>query len=158
LEAIVRRGKSAQSLVKRARVILLAAEGKNNERIARDVGMLRTAVRRWRERWTEAVSKLEAVEAKAPEDKELGRLIEVLLKDEQRSGRPPTFTAEQIVQIVAVACEEPKESGRPISHWTPRELADEVKKRKIVSSISPRHVARFFRRRGSQATQGRILA
>lgn len=33
------------------------------------------------------------------------------------------LASEQIVQIVAVACEQPASSGRPISHWTPRELA-----------------------------------
>jgi Homeodomain-like domain len=51
------------------------------------------------------------------------------LTDRPRSGTPATFTAEQIVQMVAAACEEPGESGRPVSHWTPREVAAEVRKR-----------------------------
>jgi hypothetical protein len=38
---------------------------------------------------------------------------------------------------VAVACEPPEQSSRPIDHWTARELADEVKKRHIVPDISP---------------------
>jgi putative transposase len=75
----------------------------------------------------------------------LGEVI-TTLGDEPRSRAPATFTVEQIVAIVAVACEVPEGSGRPISHWTPRELADEVIRRGIVSSISPRSVRRFLKR------------
>jgi transposase len=71
-------------------------------------------------------------------------LILDLLRDERRSGRKPLFTAEQVAQIIAVACEKPEASDRPVSHWTPRELADGVMKRGIVTSISPRHIARFL--------------
>ena len=69
-----------------------------------------------------------------------------VLSDEQRPGGPAKFSLEQIVQIVAVACEQPASSGRPISHWTPRELALEVVKRGIVQEISPRSVGRFLKR------------
>src|SRR6266516_467855 len=62
-------------------------------------------------------------------------LIAQLLADAPRPGAPPTFTPEQIVQLVAVACEPPEQSGRPIDHWTARELADEVKKRHLVTNI-----------------------
>jgi putative transposase len=51
-----------------------------------------------------------------------------------------------LVQLVAVACEPPDLSGRPIDHWTSRELADELKKRRIVPAISPRSVGRFLKR------------
>jgi hypothetical protein len=50
----------------------------------------------------------------------------------------------QIVQVVAVACEDPQESAREISHWTPRELAAEVQKREIVETLSPRHLGRIL--------------
>jgi hypothetical protein len=54
-------------------------------------------------------------------------------------------TAEPLCQIVALACEEaPADSGRPTSHWTPRELADEAVKRRIVARISVRTVGRFL--------------
>lgn len=66
-----------------------------------------------------------------------------LLSDAPRPGAPATFTPENIVKIVAVACELPEESDRPITHWTSRELADEVIKREIVPSISTRTVGRF---------------
>ena len=44
-------------------------------------------------------------------------------------------------RLVVIECVD---SGRPVTHWTPRELADEVIKRGIVPSISARHVGRFF--------------
>jgi len=65
--------------------------------------------------------------------------------DLPRPGCPGKFTAEQIAQILAVACEPPEDSGRPVTHWTPTELADEVVHRGIVASISPRHVGRFLK-------------
>ena len=41
-----------------------------------------------------------------------------------RPGRLYQITAEQTCQIVAMACEQPKE--RPIRQWTGREIADEM--------------------------------
>ncbi len=66
------------------------------------------------------------------------------LQDAERSGGPSTFSLEQILQLFAIACEQPEDYGRPISHWTPRELADEVSKQGIVETISPRHVGRLL--------------
>jgi len=66
------------------------------------------------------------------------------LKDAERSGAPATFELEQIMHLFALACESPEESGRPISHWTSRELADEMIQRGIVTTISPRHVGRLL--------------
>ena len=68
----------------------------------------------------------------------------MVLSDEQRPGAPATFSAEQLAQIIAVACEAPEESGRPVTHWPPGELAAEVIERGIVASISPRHVDRVL--------------
>ena len=76
----------------------------------------------------------------------------------KRSGTPATFTAEQIVQRVAVACEDPADSGRPLSHWTPREVADEVRKRGIVETISTRSVGRFLKSGRLTAASGGGLA
>jgi len=66
------------------------------------------------------------------------------LDDAPRAGAPPTFTAEQVVQIIALACEPPPRSDRPVNAWTPRELAEEAVKRAIVATISPRSVERFL--------------
>ena len=59
-------------------------------------------------------------------------------------GRPPTFTAEQLTGVFAVACEAVEESGRPVACWTQREIADEVVARGIVSSISTSHINRLL--------------
>ena len=67
------------------------------------------------------------------------------LADLPRPGRPSQITAEQTCQMVALACEQPKE--RPISHWTGREIAEEVMARGIVEHISPRHAARLLKKR-----------
>ena len=77
-------------------------------------------------RWGALTSKLEQLASERVSDKVLTTVIEEALTDILRSGTPATFTAEQIVQIVAVACENPAEAGRPISQWTPREVTDEV--------------------------------
>lgn len=65
------------------------------------------------------------------------------VQDAERSGAPLTFNAEQVIELFAIACEDPEASGRPISQWTARELAEEIVKRGIVESISVRHVGRL---------------
>ncbi|ASC73739.1 hypothetical protein XM38_047110 [Halomicronema hongdechloris C2206] len=66
------------------------------------------------------------------------------LQDAYRSGTPPTFTLEQITELYALACSPPEQYGRPISQWTPQELADELIQQQIVDSISVRHVGRLL--------------
>lgn len=68
------------------------------------------------------------------------------LSDAPRSGKPVRITAEQVCQIIELACERPERSGRPISQWTGREIADEVKSRGIVEQLSDRHAARLLKR------------
>src|SRR5206468_463403 len=101
-------------------------------------------VRTWRARWLRGAPRLGAAVSAGDEDRLLARLVADALDDAPRSGAPPTFTAEQVVQIVALACEPPPGSDRPVSHWTPRELAEEAVTRGIVPTISPRSVGRFL--------------
>jgi putative transposase len=101
---------------------------------------------------------LEPMEADGSPEKALTTMIVEALTDHPRSGTPATFTAEQIVQMVAVACEDPADSGRPVSHWTPREVAEEVRKRGIVETISTRSVGRFLKSGRFTAASGGILA
>ncbi len=101
-------------------------------------------MRTWRGRWLANEDRLLNGIKAGMSDRELLALIEAILADAPRSGAPDTFEPEQLVQFVALACENPQLSGREISHWTPRELADEVVKRQIVRSISPRHMGRIL--------------
>ena len=144
LQRLVHRTTSAQRLVKRGHIILEAAGGTSNTKMAQHLQVDYETVRRWRDRWHAAESRLQAIEA-AGKQKLLSQAIEVLLTDEQRPGAPATFTFEQFMQIMALACEKPEAVDRPVSSWTPRELADEAIKRGIVTSISPRTVERFLK-------------
>lgn len=145
LEQIARSRTNPYRLVQRAQLVLLAAVGISNTEISEQLQLSRKQVRQWRQRWSESAQQLEIGEIEGISERELKQQIEAVLSDEQRPGGPAKFSLEQIVQIVAVACEQPTTSGRPISHWTPRELAEEVVKRGIVQEISPRSVGRFLK-------------
>src|SRR5947209_746971 len=133
---------ASSQLRQRAAIILAAFAGRDNPQIAAEVGLSRRQVSLWRRRWADAWDRLiriECLESHAA----LRRVIEQVLRDEPRPGPPGKFTPEQIVQILAVACEPPEKSGRPITHWTARELVDEVTLRGIVPSISVAQVGRY---------------
>lgn len=135
LEQLVRRRSAGQQIVLRARIILLAAKGKTSTEIADDLAITREMVGLWRKRW--------ASFAAIP----LAELsVDDRLEDAPRSGKPPSLTPEQVCQITALACETPEQSGRPISHWSGGEIADEIKRRGIVETLSPRHAQRLLKR------------
>src|SRR5215510_14289565 len=158
LEQIARRQTSPQRLVRHAKILLALETGATQCHVTRQMRLNRGTVHTWRQRWLALAPKLEQLEADGGSDKALTTIIVDALADRPRSGTPATFTAEQIVQIIAVACEEPADSGRPVSHWTPREVAEEVRKRGIVETISTRSVGRFLKSGGFAAPSGRVLA
>ena len=135
LKDYIRRHLTPQQLALRARIVLLAAEGKTNAEISREMSVTVDTARLWRERWRSF--------AGIPME-ELS--IDERLEDAPRPGAPARFSAEQVCQIVALVCEVPEQSGRPISQWTARELADEVIRKGVVEVISPRHVGRLLKR------------
>src|SRR3954453_11252786 len=135
----------AQGLAHRAEIILLAFAGLKNEVIAEKLQCERHGVGIWRRRWQQYFERLTIIEC-AEKPHALREAIAEVLSDLPRAGCGGKFTAEQIALILAVACEPPEKSDRPITHWTARELADEVVKRGIVTSISVRQVGRFLKR------------
>lgn len=149
LERLVRQASCPQALARRTRIVLAAAAGTHNQQIASELGCAFNTVRLWRRRWAEGTEQLTR---EAMSEQELRAVIAEVLSDTARPGRPDTFTAEQIVQIIALACTPPPESERPVTAWTPRELADEAVQRGIVSSISPRSVGRFLKAGSTQAS------
>jgi transposase len=158
LEHLSRRQTSSQRLVRRVKTLLIAADGASNESMARRLRLDRDTIRMWRRRWQAGAEALDAAEAAGDADKVLLARIEALLDDAPRPGSPGDFSAEQRAQIISVACESPADSGRPVTHWTPREWADEVLKRGMVKRISPRTVGRFLNGGRSQATSLALLA
>ena len=135
LEKLIKRHQVGQQIALRARIVLAAADRQKNKEIAQSYHVTLDTVRLWRNRWVML------------QDISLADLsIEERLQDAPRPGAPARITADQRCQIEALACEKPEKSDRPITHWTAREIADELKKRKIVDDISPRHAARLLKR------------
>jgi len=132
LEQLVRTHSTPQQLALRARMILHGALGVGVRESARQLGVWPKTVRHWRRRWRQADEKRSVCER---------------LTDAPRSGAPPTYTPEQICALMAMACEKPSESERPISQWSQREIADEAIKRGLVPNISQRSVGRFLKKK-----------
>jgi putative transposase len=141
LTQITKRHRSEQQVVLRARIVLAAAQGSSNVQIARELGINVDTVRLWRDRW----AGLQGI------DLETLSLAE-RLQDAPRPGVAPKFSAEQRCQMAALGCSTPAKAGRPISQWTGREIADEMKARGIVEQISPRHAARLLKKGGCNRT------
>lgn len=158
LQRIIRRATSPQSLVLRAQIVQAGTKyGRRDTQIGQDLKCHAQTVRTWRHRWLNAWESLWEVEAVATESDLETAIIDVL-SDQPRPGTPAKFTAEEVCQIINVACEDPSLSERPITEWTPRELADEVVKREIVKSISPTQVGRFLKRGGVETPSKPLLA
>jgi len=133
----------SKSVAQRAMIVLLGFQGMLNESIASQVGLNRQQVGVWRQRWRDAWDPLCSLECTEPH--RLRESILEVLADAPRPGCGGTFTPEQVSQIIALACEPPKLSGRPINKWTHRELHDEVIARKIVEKISVSQVGRILK-------------
>ncbi|MFD4759518.1 helix-turn-helix domain-containing protein [Streptomyces sp. NPDC058439] len=76
-----------------------------------------------------------------------GRFADLRLRgllDRQRTGRPPVFTPLQAVQVKALACQFPAETGAPMSRWSCPELAREAMSRGIAASVSASTVRRWL--------------
>ncbi len=134
LERLRRTASTPQSLARRSRMILMAGDGIGIVETAERLEVWRKTVSQWRSRWLASSGSSASVEER--------------LSDAPRSGAPARITPEQICQIVALACERPSESERPMSHWSQQELADEAMKRGIVEQVSQRSVGRFLKRIG----------
>jgi transposase len=134
----------------RSEIILLASKGKSNNEIERTMQIGGEMITLWRNRFAAAENELALTEAENP--RKLRRVIEKLLSDEPRSGKPPKFTDVQVACIIALALQKPDEIELPFSHWTPALLRDEVVKRGIVPSISESRVRCFLKGKGFKAT------
>jgi len=158
LLAITKRRDSSQQLVRRAGVVLLASEHPTNEEIAPQVDLCQRSVWTWRTRWNAQQEKIDAIESDGNEKALREFIVEVVLADDPYNGERGIYTLEQITQLYAIVCEAPQDSGRPISHWSCRELAEEMVKRGIVEHIPISTVWDFLKSRRFEATQSTRLA
>src|SRR5258708_12061127 len=126
LQELIRRHSTPQQLAKRGRMVLGAAEGKRNAEMARELKGSRDTVRSWRGRWIS----LQAIP--------LADLsVSERLTDAPRPGKPSQISAEQRCQLLALACDQPKD--RPITPWTAPEIAHQIIAPATTPHISPRH-------------------
>jgi putative transposase len=133
LIALSRRQNASYKLVMRAKLILMSASGKDHKAIAEKLDIQPRIVTKWVRRWNETAT----IETMVIEDR---------LGDLERPGAPNKFTSEQKCKIISVACERPEVYHRPITHWTNKELTDEVIKQGIVSKISSRHIGYILKK------------
>ncbi|MGH7732128.1 MAG: IS630 family transposase [Gemmatimonadales bacterium] len=109
----------------RAQVVLAAARGRPNARIAADLRVDEGTVRKWRGRFAE--------------------LRVAGLEDLSRSGRPRLISGADRAAVVALACQLPADTGVPLSRWTGPELAAELAAQGLVSGpVSASSVLRIL--------------
>lgn len=144
------------SLKQRSQIILLSADGKQNQEIARLLGIHYNIVGKWRSRFLDCLPVLDMIEKEIPE--ELEESITTLLSDLPRSGAPTKYTQEQRVKIVDLACKNPMDYQYEVSQWSTTLLAKEAKKQGIVDDISAASVNRFLKSGGFKAAQNQVLA
>ena len=124
LRAIVRHQRGEARLYRRARIVLLAAEGKSVSAAARAIGTCRSRVGDWVKRFGEL---------------RLGGLADV-----HRSGRPVEITPLERHQVIATACRSPADFGLQRVLWDHAALARAVMSAGLVRSISSRTVGRIL--------------
>ena len=158
LSRITRRATAEFREVSRALLILEIEKGGSNSGIARTMGCSTPKVARWRGKWLENQDALRQAEEDSEPKEQLEKVIRDVLKDRPRPGAPATYSSEEYCLILALALEPPEESGRPLSHWTAGELADECAIRGITSGISSRQIARFLKRSGCETSPQPVSA
>ena len=117
LERLVRRGKTAQRLAFRVRIVLRCAEGLANTAVAKKLGTSNQTVGKWRSRFVER--------------REDG------LSDAPRPGAPRTVNDEKVEELVTLTLES---TPKGASHWSTRGMA----KRTGVSQSTVSRVWRAF--------------
>jgi hypothetical protein len=159
LLTLTKRRDTPQHLVRRIRSVLLAAEGQTDKHIAPQIDFHWQSVRTWRHRWIAQQEKLNAIEADADSDeKDLKKyIVVVVLADDPYNGVRGKYTPEQITDLYALACEDPESLGKPFSHWSCRELGDEMVRRGKVERFPTSTVWDFLKSRRLETSQsGRL--
>jgi transposase len=109
----------------RAQIVLAAARGRDNARIAADLQITADTVRKWRGRF--AARGLPG------------------LTDLPRSGRPRRISELTRAAVVALACHQlPAATGVPLSRWTGPELLAEVTRAGMNCELSVSSVLRIL--------------
>jgi transposase len=124
LQRLVRTPTAQYRQVLRAKIVLAAAAGLTNARIARRLGITVNTVRKWRKRY--------AAQGLAG------------LADRKRCGRPRVYPAVVVAQAKAIACELPATRGVPLSRWSVGEVRAELLASGITPDVSVATVGRWL--------------
>ncbi len=152
LEKVCRKGNIESLFKQRGLIILDGIQGKSKYGTRKEMGISKTMVNRWRERWNENISNLlkasEQGHSGSPlKDYELLKMIKDILSDKPRSGTPKTITLEQEEQIVALACDKPVNHDIEMTNWTHQLLAHIAMTENIVEKISRRQIGNILKKR-----------
>lgn len=98
--------------VERCRILRLAQEGLKVPAISRKIGLGEKWVRTWLKRFNDRGLKG--------------------LEDEPRSGRPPTYSSEQVGEVVMTALTKPEDLGLPFACWTLDRLEAYLNEQKAI--------------------------
>ena len=127
LERLTRAGKASARMIRRARTLLLAADGEIDEVIAQALGIGVATVERTRRRFVDEG-------------------LEAALVERQRPGAVPKLDAKAQATVIALACTTPPE-GR--SRWTMQLLADRVVELRLAPDISADSIRRLLKKTAS---------
>jgi len=133
LTALASRSGAEFRLVQRARIILANADGMGNAANARTANVTPVTVRKWVRRYPQR-------RQARPDDP-----VTKWLGDAGRVGRPDTFDEFFWIDVMALATSKPEDCGRPITHWTGQDLADEMAIRRPGITIHRATVSRFLK-------------
>ena len=135
----------------RSSIILQASRGESNQQIAQDLSISYNTVKKWRKRWQQHHQQLQHYQAGLSgdgiNDHELLEKILDILSDTPRSGAPKRITLSEEQQLIALACEKPKDHGVPMTHWNREMLAKVAMAEGIVEKISPRYVSELLKKK-----------
>lgn len=144
---------------KRLKLLLLAADGTSDYAIRKILGLDIEQIAMWRNRWDQGQEMLLGLEVKGefkPRSKGVESQIIAIMSDKDRSGKPAKITLAQKNEIIAIACEEPRTFGVPISKWTLAALREVIKEKQIVSDISTTYVGKILEKK-TTSTKGKKL-
>jgi len=135
LLAMVKSGPAAARKLTRARVLLLADEGRTDEEITAALHASRPTVERVRKRFVDGG-------------------LEHALNDRARTGAPRKLSGRDEAMLVALACSEPPK-GR--TSWTMQLLADRLVSIEAVERISDETVRRVLKKRVEAVAEGAVV-
>ena len=124
LENYVKQGQRSARAIIRARILLLASEGKTVGEIVKILDTSRPTVYRIRQRYVDEG-------------------LEFILKEKPRSGQPSKIDMRLETQLATIACSEPPEG---LNKWTLRLLADKLVELELTESISHTHVTTLLKK------------